>query len=69
MVKIPDKRLLNFNLVCNNPVINPAREPAIMAKNVPHNGSPPEKMTLATTAAPKGKLPSTVKSGNPISYK
>ena len=44
-------------------VTSPASAPATTASPVAANGSTPPTMLAAATAAPSGKLPSTVRSG------
>jgi hypothetical protein len=63
MVKIEAKRWRILSLVVKIPVIMPAIKPAAMAGNRDNHGFIPWVMQTADTAAPKGKLPSTVKSG------
>ena len=64
MVKIPDNRSLIPAFVFKTPVINPANVPAKSAAAVAKKGLWPLTISEAATAAPKGKLPSTVKSEN-----
>src|SRR3989344_5857104 len=64
IVKIPAKRLSILNRVDKNAVTHPTIAPAIAAIPIAKNGFIPRVTKMADTAAPKGKLPSTVKSGN-----
>jgi hypothetical protein len=63
IIKIPARRLLIFSFVLRRPVQQPARNPQIMAIKIPYTGGTPSMIRRATTAAPSGKLPSTVRSG------
>ena len=47
----------------SHPVTRPATAPAATAARVALNGSAPAAMSVAATAPPSGKLPSTVRSG------
>ncbi len=62
MVSIPDKRAVILSRVFKKPVIDPARAPAAAAAGTARRGLTPATMSRALTAAPKGKLPSTLKS-------
>ena len=62
IVRMPAKRAGIFSLVVRSPVMTPASIPAIAAKKIAVNGSLPLTSIEAATAAPRGKLPSTVRS-------
>ena len=62
MVKIPANNAGICNLVCNKPVTTPATIPAQKAPKTATHGLNPAAIIDIATAAPKGKLPSTVKS-------
>ena len=61
MVKIPDKRSLILAFVFKIPVTQPAIAPAKRAAKVAEKGLRPLTISAAATAAPKGKLQSTVR--------
>jgi hypothetical protein len=63
MVKIEASKCKSFSLVVSIPVIMPAKNPAPMAGNKDSQGFIPAVMHTAETEAPRGKLPSTVRSG------
>jgi hypothetical protein len=63
MVNMEANRWRILSLVVNMPVTMPARKPAAMAGNKDNQGFIPLLIQTAETAAPKGRLPSTVKSG------
>ncbi|MNJ72714.1 hypothetical protein D3C77_694120 [compost metagenome] len=52
-----------LSLTFSQPVTSPAAAPATVAMTVARNGSVPEAISVAQTAPPNGKLPSTVRSG------
>ena len=62
MVRIPAKRLGIFPLVVNSPVTNPASIPAPVAASEAKSGLTPWTIRVTATAAPSGKVPSTVMS-------
>ena len=62
ITKIPANNPGIFNFVCNIPVTNPATNPATKDNIVALKGFPPFTIHCAAIAAPKGKLPSVVKS-------
>ena len=62
MDKIPASKEGICNLVCNNPVIIPARLPAIIAMNTAIIGGILFTIALAHTAAPRVNDPSLVRS-------
>ena len=61
MVRIPARIGWIFSLVCKKAVTVPANAPARIASRIPSTGCPAAVNTI-DTAAPKVKLPSTVKS-------
>ena len=63
IVRIPANIPGICNFVFKKPVANPAKEPAKNAKNKVIKGFIPLEMSIALTAPPNAKLPSTVKSG------
>ena len=64
MTKIPASKLLIFSLVFKMPVVAPAIDPTAMATSIAYGGGQPMTNSLAATAPPSPKLPSTVRSGN-----
>ncbi|MPM57637.1 hypothetical protein SDC9_104460 [bioreactor metagenome] len=62
IVKIPANKAGIFSLVCRMPVTTPAKAPAMPATKMAVSGLKPLVNNAAATAAPNGKLPSTVKS-------
>ena len=62
MVRIPARRAGIFNLVHRIPVIIPPSIPAKAAASMAGIGLQPATRQAAAVAAPRGKLPSTVKS-------
>ena len=60
---IPASRLVTFNFTWIIPVISPATAPANIATTKAISGFTPFTISAALTAAPNGKLPSTVISG------
>jgi len=64
IVSIEASRFKIPSLVFMYAVTIPASMPAKKAANVDNQGSTPDTIITAVTAAPKGKLPSTVRSGN-----
>ena len=68
-MRMPAKRLFIFSLVFSTPVRQPATKPAPMAQAEANPGSTPSTMRRAQTAPPRGKLPSTVRSGKASTLK
>src|SRR5699024_6042587 len=62
IVTIPANKAGIFNFECKKPVIKPARLPATKAISVASQAGRPATIIALATAAPKGQLPSTVKS-------
>ena len=62
IVKMPAKSAGIFIFVCKRPVTTPASMPATKAASRAVSGPKPATIILAAVAAPKGKLPSTVRS-------
>lgn len=63
ITNIPESKLVILNLTCNIPVIPPAIAPATKAAKELKTGLYPFTRKAAATAAPKGKVPSTERSG------
>jgi hypothetical protein len=63
MVNIEARRWSILSLVVRMPVTMPAKKPAPMAGSRDNQGLIPPVMQTAETAAPNGRLPSTVRSG------
>ena len=63
ITRILASRAGTLNLVLSNDVARPAHKPAPRAASVARNGFTPFMISTATTAAPRTKLPSTVRSG------
>ena len=63
IVIIPESRSRTFKRTWINPVTNPARAPTRKDIKRARYGFTPFTSKTAVTAAPKGKLPSTVRSG------
>ena len=63
ITKMLASKSMIFRLTFSQPVIIPAPAPASVATRVETKGSTPLVIKIAATAPPKGKLPSTVKSG------
>ncbi len=59
----PDKRSFTPNFICISPVAIPASVPAKKLNIKARSGSIPFTIKNTLTAAPSGKLPSTVRSG------
>ena len=68
-MRMPARRLFIFSLVFSTPVRQPATNPAPMPQAVARPGSMPSTMSRAQTAPPRGKLPSTVRSGKASTLK
>jgi hypothetical protein len=64
MVRIEAKRCRIFRRTLSQAVTSPASAPASAARAVAMNAFQPKTISVAATAAPRGKLPSTVRSGN-----
>src|SRR5207244_139570 len=62
--RMPAKRPLILSRLVRNAVAAPANEPASAAASSVSHESQPRGSRIAETAAPSGKLPSTVRSGN-----
>ena len=60
---IPERRSLTFPFTWISPVQIPARAPAAKAAGSVSQGFTPLLIRAAVTAAPRGKLPSVVRSG------
>ncbi len=56
-------RSMIFRRTLSQPVTSPAKAPAAVAASVASQGLTPEEISMAQTAPPSGKLPSTVRSG------
>ena len=63
MVMMPASRLRTFSRTWMKPVNRPARPPTSMAMGRVSQGSTPLVNSTAVTAAPRGKVPSTPRSG------
>ena len=63
MTRMPASRSMIFRLTLSQPVSTPAIAPAAVAMAVARKGSYPREMSVAATAPPSGKEPSTVRSG------
>ena len=63
MVMMPASRSRTCSRTWISPVAAPASAPAAMAASSVSQGSTPRTSNTALTAAPSGKLPSTVRSG------
>ncbi len=63
MVRMLASRCRILNRTFKTAVTSPAAAPARIARAVPSQGSSPPVIAVAATAAPRGKLPSTVRSG------
>src|SRR5690606_23977336 len=63
IIRMPASRSMILSLTLSHPVIAPASAPASVATSVAEKGSQPATISVAATAAPSGKLPSTVRSG------
>ena len=62
MVKMPESNAGILNFVVKSPVTTPESMPARHAAKIAGTGGQPATRSAAATAAPNGKLPSTVKS-------
>jgi len=63
IIRMLASRSMILSLTLSQPVTSPAAAPAKVAAMVATNGSVPEAISVAQTAPPSGKLPSTVRSG------
>ena len=63
MVRMLASRCRILKRTLSSAVTSPATPPAATASAVPSHASSPPVIAVATTAAPSGKLPSTVRSG------
>ena len=63
MVMMPASRFRTFSRTWMNPVNSPASAPAPMARGRVSQGSTPLVSSTAVTAAPRGNVPSTPRSG------
>ena len=59
---MPDKIAGILKIVCRKPVTNPAAAPARTAQSIASAGLMPVLIRTTVTAAPSGKVPSTVRS-------
>ena len=63
IIRMLASRSMIFRRTLSQPVMKPATAPASVPPSVDMNGSCPLAMSVAATAPPIGKLPSTVRSG------
>jgi len=63
MVRIEASRCRMCSRVFRSPVTAPAQKPAAAAARIERAGGQPAVMATVDTAAPSGRLPSTVRSG------
>ena len=63
IIRIEASRSMILSLTLSQPVTSPAAAPARVAPKVAIHGLKPATIMTAQTAPPRGKLPSTVKSG------
>ena len=63
IIIIPDSRSRTLHFTWIRPVQIPARTPTRNAIGIVRYGLTPRVISAAVTAAPRGKLPSTVRSG------
>ena len=63
MVMMPASRFRTFSFTWTRPVKSPARPPTIREAGRVSQGSTPLVISTAVTAAPRGNVPSTPRSG------